>query len=129
MIRRFRQNRRGSAAAEFALTIPVAVMIILGIVQLGMVFWANAGLQNGLGEAARVATLWPRRSDTEIRNRLNASVFGIDPAKLATPTVVPGSAAGEDFIDISVSYQTSVNMILFEIPLFTINHTRRAYRP
>jgi Flp pilus assembly protein TadG len=129
MIRRFRQNRRGSAAAEFALTIPVAVMIILGIVQLGMVFWANAGLQNGLGEAARVATLWPRRSDTEIRNRLNASVFGIDPAKLATPTVVPGSAAGQDFIDISVSYQTSVNMILFEIPLFTINHTRRAYRP
>jgi Flp pilus assembly protein TadG len=129
MIRRFRQNRRGSAAAEFALTIPVAVMIILGIVQLGAAFWANAGLQNGLGEAARVATLWPRRSDTEIRNRLNTSMFGVDPAKLSTPTIVPGTAGGQDYVDITVTYRTSVNLILFEIPLFNIDHSRRAYRP
>lgn len=129
LIRRLRLGRSGSAAAEFALTIPVAVMLILGIVQLGAAFWANAGLQNGIGEAARVATLWPARSDAEIRAKLNSTMFGVDPAKLTAPAFVRGTAGGQNYVDISVSYQTSVDMILFEIPLFTIRQSRRAYVP
>jgi hypothetical protein len=115
--------------AEFALTVPVAMAIIFGIVELGAAFWANAGLQNGLGEAAREATLWPRRTDDQIRARLNDGLFGVDPRRLATPVLVRGSAGGQNFVDISISYQTSVNMVLFEIPAFTINHSRRAYTP
>jgi Flp pilus assembly protein TadG len=129
MIRQLRRNRRGAAAAEFALTIPIAVVILFGIIQLGVAFWANAGVQNGLGEAARVATLWPRRSDAEIRARLTGSAFGVNPAGLTISPFVPGTAGGQDFIDINVAYQTRLNFVLFEIPVVTINHSRRAYRP
>jgi Flp pilus assembly protein TadG len=129
LIQRLRRARSGSAAGEFALTIPVAVMIIFGTVQLGAAFWANAGLQNGVGEAARVATLWPARSDSEIRAKLNSSMFGVDRTKLTTPAFVRGTAGGQNYVDISVSYQTSVDMLVFEIPLFTIRQSRRAYVP
>lgn len=129
MIGQLRRNRRGSAAAEFALTIPIALVIILGVVQLGAAFWANAGMQNGLGEAARVATLWPRRSDADIRARLTDSTFGVEPARLTIAPFATGTAGGQQYIDINVSYQTSINFILFEVPAFTISHSRRAFRP
>jgi TadE-like protein len=129
MIGQLRRNRRGSAAAEFALTIPIALVIILGIIQLGVAFWANAGLQNGLGEAARVATLWPRRDNATIQARLTGSMFGVNPAKLTVAPFASGTSGGQDYIDINVSYQTSLNFVLFEIPLVTINHSRRAFRP
>ena len=122
-------GRSGASTMEFVLTIPIALVVIFGSVQIGMVFWADAGLQNALGDAARVATLWPRRSNTEIAAVFDARKFGLDPAGLSTPVITTGTQNGEDFVQIQASYQTSINFILFDVPGITLSHTRLAYRP
>ncbi|OYW84733.1 MAG: hypothetical protein B7Z20_10280, partial [Sphingobium sp. 32-64-5] len=83
-------GRSGASTMEFVLTIPIALVVIFGSVQIGMVFWADAGLQNALGDAARVATLWPRRSDTEIAAVFDARKFGLKPEGLSTPVITSG---------------------------------------
>ena len=129
MIRRLRLSRSGAAAAEFALTVPTLLVIIFGMVQFGMVFWANAGIQNGIGAGARTATLWPARSDAEITAAMRNSMFGIDSAQLSAPVLVRGTSGTQKYVDITVQYQTTWNMILFQIPGIKLKQTRRAYIP
>jgi len=112
------------------MVIPIVVLLIFGTIQFGIIFFANAGLQNAMGEGARVATLWPPRSQQEIRNALMASRFGIDPAKMATPAITTGrTAGGQNFVEIGVSYTTDLNFIFFTVPGITLEHSRRAYVP
>ena len=45
----------GQGLVEFAFVVPVLLVIMLGIVQLGWVFTSQIGLTNGIREAARYA--------------------------------------------------------------------------
>ena len=52
-ILRLRRDTRGAAALEFAIGAPVLVILILGILQVGLLFYSSAGLLQGVNEAAR----------------------------------------------------------------------------
>jgi len=56
MIRSF-LDTRGTAAIEFAMTMPVFFMIIFGIIEGGILLWAQVGLQHGVEMAARCASV------------------------------------------------------------------------
>ena len=45
MLRRFRRNRRGSAAVEFALVAPIFFGLLFAILELAMVFFASQVLE------------------------------------------------------------------------------------
>jgi Flp pilus assembly protein TadG len=123
------RDRRGAAAAEFALVIPGLVLVIFTCIQLGVLFLANAGLQNAVGEGARVATLWPRRSAAQITAEIDASKFGLKDTGLSEPQLVYGNASGQDFVDVTMTYTTSLNLVFFEIDGIELEQTRRAYMP
>ncbi|MEE9964449.1 MAG: pilus assembly protein [Propionicimonas sp.] len=52
-----RDRERGAAAVEFALVLPVLVMILLGIIDFGMVTNAQAIMGNAARDGARAASL------------------------------------------------------------------------
>ena len=121
--------RSGATASEFALVAPILILAIFAIVQFGMLFFANAGLQNAIGEGARLATLWPRRTDAEIASQLQASQFGLNPENLSGPQFVTGQSGGQDFIDITMVYTVDLDFLLFTVEDVRLQETRRAYRP
>ena len=47
--------RRGAGAVEFALTVPILLLVVAGIAELGRVIYAGDTLANAVREAARVA--------------------------------------------------------------------------
>ena len=51
------QDNRGASALEFALTAPAFFLFIFGIVEFGLLFWTQLGLQHGSEMAARCATV------------------------------------------------------------------------
>ncbi len=126
---RLRKDRRGATAAEFALTVPLLILILTAFVQVGMYLHANAGLHNALGEGARVATLWPRRSQAEMAESIRASGFGLNPERFGDPAFTFGSVGGQDFVDIRVTYTPRLNFLFFEVPGITLERERRAYLP
>ncbi len=80
-----RRCQRGAAAIEFALVVPILVLFIYGIFQIGLLFQANAGMQHALGEGARYATLCiPTgtgcniHTDAEVVTRMSSKVFGMN---------------------------------------------------
>lgn len=53
-MRRFRRNRRGSAAVEFALVAPVFFALLFAIIETGIMFFAGQLLELGTQESARL---------------------------------------------------------------------------
>jgi len=120
-------DARGAAALEFALVVPALVVFIIGIAQLGILFMANAGLRNAVAEGARYATIYPRPTDTQIRQRITDTRFGLTPANIGTVTVTHGVSSGTDYADISMSYNVPLNFVFFTAPPVTLTESRRAF--
>ena len=51
----WRTERRGSAALEFALIAPVFFLLLLGIMELGRMFWMQVTLRQAVEQTARYA--------------------------------------------------------------------------
>ena len=51
------RDQRGASALEFALIAPAFFLFIFGIIELGLVFWTQVGLQHGAEMAARCASI------------------------------------------------------------------------
>lgn len=127
LFRRLKADRRGAVLAEFVLVVPLWATLIFGIFQMFDVLWGYAGLQNGVAEGARLATLYPRKSNVEITNRIYAKSFGINAAYISTPILTAGKAGTIDYVDITVEY--TAHLPLWDVPLMTFRESRRAYRP
>ena len=53
-LRRFRRNRRGSAAVEFALVAPIFFALLFAIFETALVFFASQALENGVQDSGRL---------------------------------------------------------------------------
>lgn len=51
------RDDQGTSALEFALTAPVFFLFLFGIIEFGLLFWTQIGLQHGTEMAARCATV------------------------------------------------------------------------
>ena len=63
-------NSRGSTAIEFALILPILVLMLFGIVEFGLLFYNQQIITNASREAARAGIVAgsPRPTDGDIQN-------------------------------------------------------------
>lgn len=127
-----RKNERGAAAVEMAIVVPVLVVMLWGIFQIGIVFQANAGMQHALGEGARLATICQNptaagvctvASNDAIKTRINQKVFGTG---IGTFTVAD-PVTGTDYRDLSVTFTMPTDFLLFQGPNINLTRTKRVY--
>lgn len=69
-----RKNDKGQSMVEFALILPVLLLLLLGIIQFGIIFSAHIAITNAAREGARVASVGASRQ--EIVGRMNNSIGG-----------------------------------------------------
>ena len=124
-----RRDRRGAMAAQFSLTLPLWIILIFAVFNISRFYWARAGLQNGLGEAARTATLWPARSDAVLRAAFEDMMFGMTSSEAPTLTFTPGTAGGQTYVDIRVVYNPNFYLLFIPVQPVTLTYSRRAFRP
>lgn len=132
LFRRLRGSVRGVAALEFAIAGPVLVLAIVGAVQLGVLFFANAGLNNALDEGARYATIYDtstgtRPTDSQITSHITSHEYGLIAANVGGPTYATGTDNGAKYLEITLTYEVPLNFVLFRIPPVTLSKTRRVY--
>lgn len=116
-------DSRGAGMIEFALILPVLVLFIYGIFVIGQLLEARAGIENGLGEGARLATIFPTPTDSAIKSRISSASFGTGNGTLTVADPVSGTG----YKDLSVTYSTPTNFIFFAGPTVTITRTKRVY--
>jgi Flp pilus assembly protein TadG len=127
-VRNLRRNEQGAGAVEFAIVAPALLGFVIGLTQLGMLFFANADLHNAVAAGARLAMVYPRPADSAVTTRITSLLTRLDQSKLTTPTITHGTdASGHDYEDIAVTYQVPLNFIIYKPPAVTLRENRRVY--
>jgi hypothetical protein len=139
------RDDRGAAVIEMAIALPVLVLFIWGIFQLGIIFQANAGMQHALGEGARLATICQdptaegvcsTATNEEIVARVDEKLFGtglgnFEAAILPPPVDDPATAnvdeSDVDYIDLSTTFTMPTNFLFFDGPNIDLTRTKRVY--
>lgn len=128
ILKRLRRDQDGAAVIEMAFALPILIMLIWMVVQLGMAFRAMAGIQHALGEGARAATLWPVPSTTTVQAKMNAAVYGIKPGTFTIPTPTAGTADGSDYLDLKVNYSQPTDLIFIKGPTINVSRSKRVWK-
>jgi hypothetical protein len=72
------EHNKGQSLVEFALLLPLFVLLIIGIFELGRAFFSYIAITNAAREGARVITFWPDKVtvadvDTAVNEEIGAS--------------------------------------------------------
>ena len=127
MTRRLISNERGSAIIEIAVALPALIVLMWAIVQAGLVFRAMSGIQHGLGEGARYATLYPTPTTSSIKSKIQSTVYGIGPGSFTISNPVSGTQDGGNYLDLQVSYTQSTNLLIIPGPTITVSRSKRVW--
>ncbi len=129
---KYRLNQEGAAATEFALAVPLILLLFYGMAQFGIILLANAGIRHALDTGARAATVYigaTPMTDEQIRNIVTGSLYGVENGVISAPTVSRGSSNGVNYVDITVTYSVPVDLIAYQYGPISLSETRRAYLP
>jgi Flp pilus assembly protein TadG len=124
---RLRRDTRGAAVIEMAFALPAMIVMLWMIVQLGLVFRAMSGIQHALGEGARYATLFPQPENDQIHDKIEQAVYGIGPGTFTIANPVAGVQDGTVYLDLTVSYTQSTDLLLLPGPNITVSRTKRVW--
>lgn len=127
-LKKLRRDEQGVAAMEMAFALPVLLLFVFGIFQLGVILQANAGMQHALGEGARLATIFPKPSDAAIVTKMDESEFGMNVGTFHTPTIsTPATSVCTNCRVLQVTYTVTPNFVFFNGPQITLTRNKRVY--
>ena len=125
--RKLARDQGGAAVIEMAAALPILIMLIWMVVQLGLVFRAMSGIQHALGEGARAATLWPVPETDDSEDRMEQAVYGIGPGDFDIEEPIEGTADGSDYLDLEVTYTQDTDLIVIPGPTITVSRSKRVW--
>lgn len=126
------RNNEGAAAIEFALAIPVIILLFYGIAQFGLILLGNAGIRHAVDTGARATTVYVGAvpmTDEQISDIVTENLYGINSGTVSSPSIVRGESDGVDYVDISLAYSVPVDLIVYQYGPIVLTETRRAYLP
>lgn len=124
------RGQTGAAAVEFAIVVPVLVLLVFGIVQFGMAYNRVQGLNAAVREGARLASVGATYSAIQSRVQASQSLFAAADVQVATcasvsgspPCSVPVAAGSQDTcLQAGVDGQLTVQATVAPNPSYAIN--------
>lgn len=114
-------DERGVAVVEFAIALPVAILLVFGITQFSFAYQRQQGLHSAAGEGARVAAK-PQTTSSEIDAHVRSALKNVlSPREIDATTVTvtpsgdrPCSTAGHGshvVVDVTVPNQLAVPLL------------------
>ncbi|MBM3120976.1 MAG: hypothetical protein FJZ97_02160 [Chloroflexi bacterium] len=138
------RSRRGAGAGqsvvELAITLPILLLLMLGLVNLGILMHAQIVLTNAAWEGARAgATITdPAHGDEEIIGAVQRSLSGLDAARVTIdidpeqdepPRDRPGPMPRGQPLAVSLEYRLTMSLpLVIEVPVRARAVSRMEYR-
>lgn len=109
----------GAAAVEFALVVPILLVLVLGIVEFGFLTFLNASAAGAAREGAREMAISQNQGQAQ---GVASSAFANTTGRPPTLVTVPGtcSAGAPVIVTVTYSYPT---LTRFFVPNFTASGT------
>lgn len=120
-------GERGASAIEFALLFPLFVVLVIGALEMGARYMAQAGLANGVNGAARLATIYPTPNDEAIRAEILSNSFGIQPNRLTSQLQRGTDPQLGDYIVLDATYRYTSLTSMFITVNGTLTERRKVW--
>ena len=115
------RSQRGTAAVEFALVLPIVLMVVLAMVQVGLLVRDRLLVESAVRSGARTAAVEP--GDDAIRSAVLRAAPALDAQAVSVATSRAGSQG--DPVTVNVTYAASIR-VPFVAWLFPSGVTMRA---
>jgi Flp pilus assembly protein TadG len=127
MLRRLLRAREGLAAVEFALLLPVVALFMLGIIELGRLFWHRSTLEHAAEETGRYAMAHAAASANELTAVLRERAAVALPRDAVAVALDRSTIGGIRYLTITATYDFA--FVTRAIPLGPIALQSRARVP
>ena len=119
--RRAKSSESGSSLVELAVSLPLLLVLIVGIVDFGFLFQSFEVVTNAAREGARIAVL-PGYTNADVQARVStyvssAGLPGTATTTLTATSVVPGGGAAFPAAQVAVAY---THQFLFIGPMVSL---------
>ena len=130
------RDERGATVIEFAFALPILVVMLWMLVQLGFMLRANAGIQQALGEGARFATLCVnpdvnlgcrQPTEAQVKARMEAAVGGHELGTFTAETPTRGDLDGAVYYDLRVTFSMPTSLIIYPGPTVSLGKSKRVW--
>lgn len=101
-----RRDDRGATLAEFALVLPLLVVLLFGIIQFAIAFNRAQAVEAAAREGARLASI-SSTTNGDIATRVNDALAGIPLQNPVAVSVAPSGCAGREGESVTVVVTTS----------------------
>ncbi|MCP8969322.1 TadE/TadG family type IV pilus assembly protein [Ectobacillus ponti] len=96
------KKESGQSLVEFALVLPVLVLLIFGIIDFGRVLHTYLTLDHAGREAARAASIG--KTDADVKSVADANAAGLTASKLTVSISPSGTKKTGDSVEITLTY-------------------------
>jgi Flp pilus assembly protein TadG len=130
-----RLSERGQTAVEFALVIPIMLLFVLGIFEVGRAYFNNESLQTSARDGARTGALYAGDTPAQIQTIVQTAVWA-NATGLTKPTVVATCIADtapptgttpciqNNRVDVVVTYPYHIGVLSFGVGGTLTAHTQ-----
>jgi len=129
MMRNILRSTGGSSTVDFAFALPVLVVMMIGIMQMGLTLHASGAMRHAVGEGIRLAKVDPTASQTDIEAEVKDEMTALDLDKIVTLEVTRGTSNGVAFGRIRLQYRVDPVIQLLPVPAITLTEEKQAYIP
>lgn len=102
---------RGAAAVEFALVLPLLLLLVVGIIQFGRIFSMQIQLSGAANAGARYLSVNPT-DEAETRNRTREAAVNLALSDAEIAVTTPGTCSSTNAVTVVAS-----RVFVFDIPL------------
>ncbi|HUR02682.1 MAG TPA: TadE family protein [Nonomuraea sp.] len=115
VLRRFRRDRRGATAIEFAMILPIFCMLVLGIVNGAQLANTVSSMNYAVQEAARCSAVNKTVCDSASATRAYAVTKYLGPA--VGPVFVSSTAGCGHTVTATATFELNVAVMVYDVPL------------
>ena len=101
---RRRPRSRGQALVEFAVVLPVFLLILAGVIDFGLGLYSQMTVINAAREGARYAVVNTPLNTSNVTNRVEAMTGGLDQSQLTVNVSCQAACASGDTVVVRVDY-------------------------
>lgn len=119
------RDRRGATALEFAIVLPVLILLTLGILEFGRALFVKHSLEYAVSNVSREAMVDLSLTDQQLMDMIRAEMSAVDAATVTvqvTRPVIDGLA----YVVLDASYPFALSIPLFGFAEVALTSTARA---
>lgn len=124
-----RRDEKGVTAIEFAMALPVLVVLMLGILQMAMVLAANGAMRNALGEGLRLAKVNPDATNEQVLAATRYSLIGVHPDAVQSLTFQRAEADQIRSGTIALTIRLNPVVPFVPLPPITLTQKKKVFLP